>query len=134
MSKSGSERRVHRRVDARFKIQGSPEPGGVVARMVANNLSMAGLHCTSSADFPELTRLAVRLMLPVNGAPRAHEQAVDVEAVVVRREETAPSNAGDTRFQLALFFTKVDDTAKRCLASFIDGHGASPAGSTKRSE
>jgi len=131
MSKSGSDRRVHRRVEASFKLQGSPEPGGVVGRMVAHNLSLAGLHCTSSADFPELTRLAVRLLLPVDGARTAETHAVDVEAVVVRREETA-SNSGDARFQLALFFTKVDDTAKRYLASFIDARGGSPVGSPTR--
>jgi len=131
MAKSGSDRRAHRRVEARFTLQGSPETGGVVARMVADNLSMAGLHCTSTADFPELTRLAVRLMLPANGPRDAGTRAVDVEAVVVRREEAAAAaSSGEGRFQLALFFTKVDDTAKRCLASFIDGRGPRPTDST----
>jgi len=118
MNKSGSDRRAHRRVPASFTVQSSGAPGAVVARMVADNLSMAGLHCTSSADFPELTRLAVRLLLPVDGARTTETNAVDVEAVVVRRQE-APSS-GEKRFHLALFFTKLDDTAKRRLASFID--------------
>jgi len=131
MTKSGSDRRAHRRVEARFTLHGSPESGGVVARMVADNLSMAGLHCTSTADFPELTRLAVRLMLPVDGPRDTRTRAIDVEAVVVRREEaTASASSGEGRFQLALFFTKVDDTAKRCLASFINGRGNGRAGST----
>ena len=128
MSKSGSERRAHRRVAARFVLEGSPDAPGHVARMVASNLSMAGLQCTSSADFPELTRLAVRLELPFDGhdSPTA---PVEVEAVVVRREETESSSSAEGRFRLALFFTKVDDTAKRRLASFLEARGAARAGS-----
>ena len=128
MSKSESERRAHRRVAARFVLQGPPDAAGHVARMVASNLSMAGLQCTSSADFPELTRLAVRLELPVDDQHSA-TAAVDVEAVVVRREETESSSSGDGRFRLALFFTRVDDTAKRRLASFLEARGAARAGS-----
>ena len=126
MSNSGSERRAHRRVAARFVLQGPPDAAGHVARMVASNLSMGGLQCTSSADFPELTRLAVRLELPVDGQGSA-TAAVDIEAVVVRREETESSN-GDGRFRLALFFTKVDDTAKRRLASFLEAREGANAG------
>ena len=48
MSKSGSERRAHRRVAARFALSGTPDAGHV-ARMVASNLSMAGLQCTADA-------------------------------------------------------------------------------------
>jgi hypothetical protein len=127
MSKSGSERRAHRRVAARFALSGTPDAGHV-ARMVASNLSMAGLQCTSSADFPELTRLAVRLELPVDGQDSS-TAAVDIEAVVVRREETESSSSSEGRFRLALFFTKVDDTAKRRLASYLEARGAAHASS-----
>jgi len=129
MSKSGSERRAHRRFAARFVVQGGSDAAGHVARMVASNLSMAGLQCTSSADIPELTRLAVRLELPIDGRESLATGAVEVEAVVVRREETESSSGGEGRFRLALFFTKVDDTAKRRLASYIETLGAARAGS-----
>jgi hypothetical protein len=82
--------------------------------MVASDLSMGGLHCSSSQDYPEMTRLAVRLLLP-NGK---RVETVDVEAVVVRRTEL-PSASGGSRFELGLFFTGLADDARSSLARFL---------------
>jgi len=82
--------------------------------MVASDLSLGGLHCSSSQDYPEMTRLAVRLMLP-NGS---RVEALDVEAVVVRRAELA-SVSGGARFELGLFFTGLSDEARTRLARFL---------------
>jgi len=119
LSRSNADRRAHQRVDTTLEVQGTPEAGGVVARMVASNLSAGGLYCTSTADFAEMTRLAVRLILPDGGDKPGDAQPVDVEAVVVRREELRSTN-GDPRYRLALFFTKVDDDARKRLAGFVD--------------
>jgi hypothetical protein len=118
---SVKERRAHERLDTEINLHGSPEQGGVVARMVARNLSLGGLYCTSSRDFPEMARLAVRLMLPVNnGNPGELEvEPVDLEAVVVRREEIAVSG-GRARFDLALYFTNLEDSTRHQLKRFID--------------
>lgn len=91
-----------------------------MARVVANNVSLGGLYCTSNADFPEMTRLAVRLLLPhrVDGADET--QPLDLEAVVVRREELTPSTSGETRVRLGLFFTNVDDSARSRISRFLD--------------
>jgi hypothetical protein len=88
--------------------------------MVTDNLSLAGLQCTSCTDFPEMTRLAVRLMLPKADDGRDPSDAIDVEAVVVRRSSLDESSAGEARYQLALFFTGMDDSAKQRLASYLD--------------
>lgn len=119
MTKPGVERRAHPRIQTEFQLQGSPEAGGVVARMVANNISLAGLQCTSSSDFPEMTRLAVRLLLPSSNGSESGTECLDVEAVVVRSEETPSATTGSPRFELGLFFTGVDDETKQRLASFI---------------
>jgi hypothetical protein len=108
-----AERRRHPRVEAGFEVRGCPCDGGVVARMVARNLSLAGLQCVSSADFPEMTRLAVRMLLPDAVDP------VELEAVVVRSEHEAPSAGGEARYRLSLFFTGVGDTARERLARFL---------------
>lgn len=81
--------------------------------MTASDLSLGGLSCSSSRDYPEMTRLRVRLQLPTE--PKL---PVDVEAVVVRREERSASTGG-SRFELALFFTKMSDEAKETLARFL---------------
>ena len=116
-NENAAERRRHPRVEARFEMRGSPCDGGVVARMVARNLSLAGLQCVSTADFPEMTRLAVRMLLPDSADPAG--RPVELEAVVVRSEVEPPSLAGEARYRLSLFFTGVADDARECLARFL---------------
>jgi hypothetical protein len=115
LSRIPTERRAHQRIKTSVELEGAPDEGGVVARMTASNLSLGGLQCTSASGFPEMTRLAVRMMLPVNGS----EEPIDVEAVVVRCEEVNDSSSGDARFRLALFFTGLDDSARDRLSEFI---------------
>jgi len=43
---------------------------------------------------------------------------VDIEAVVVRRQEAA-SSSGAPRYELALFFTAMNDDARERLARFL---------------
>jgi hypothetical protein len=118
MSSIHTERRAHQRIDTDLQVQGSPEQGGVVARMTASNLSLGGLQCTSSSGFPEMTRLSVRVMLPAAHADEP--EPLDIEAVVVRCEEAPRACGGDARYTLALFFTCIDDIARERLSHFID--------------
>jgi hypothetical protein len=108
------ERRSHARFSHSIDIEGPPDSHGTAARMVASDLSMGGLHCSSSQDYPEMTRLSVRLQLP-NGA---RTETLDVQAVVVRRTELA-SSSGAPRFELGLFFTGMSDDAKERLQKFL---------------
>ena len=124
MSKTSiKERRAHERHATELTMQGSPDQGGVVARMVARNLSLGGLYCTSTRDFQEMARLAVRLMLPMqNGNPEEKDlQPVDLEAVVVRREEMH-GRGGKPRFDLALYFTNVETATERQIQCYLDKH------------
>jgi len=114
---SVDERRIHQRRDTVLKMHGTADEGGAVARMVARNLSLGGLYCTSAQDFPEMTRLAVRLMLPVAGYGKP--EALDVEAVVVRREQITEATNGDQRYELALYFTGLEETAQRRLETYL---------------
>ena len=118
MSNSVDERRKHQRRDTVLSMQGKDDGGEVVARMTAKNLSLGGLYCTSSKDYPEMTRLAVRLMLPDPGATGT--SPLDLEAVVVRRQELRQGTNGDDRYELALFFPTLESQAKQRLQSFLD--------------
>ena len=122
MTKTSVERRAHPRHATALDLQVTPEEGGVVARVVANNISLGGLYCTSNADFPEMTRLAVRLMLPTGNGRSLEPHPVDVEAVVVRREEVRPGLDDDPRYELGLFFTGLDDGVRERIARFVDSH------------
>jgi PilZ domain-containing protein len=116
--KSPVDRRSHARFTASFEVEGATQPGGSVARMVASDLSLGGIYCSSAADFPEMTRLAVRLLLPSDGASRSAAEPLDLEAVVVRRKKL-PSAAGTPRVELALFFTSMSDLQRERIAKFL---------------
>ncbi|NIM61063.1 MAG: hypothetical protein GTN89_09750 [Acidobacteria bacterium] len=113
-----AERRVNPRVSAVFDLQGIPDEGGVVARMQGADLSLGGLRCTSTADFPEMTQLAVRLLLPLAGEKQT--EPVDVKAVVVRRHEIPSATSDDLRYELALFFTGLEGDAKDRISRFLE--------------
>lgn len=115
MSKSQAERRSHARFQRTFDLEG--QAGTTVARMVASDLSLGGVYCASSHDFPEMTRLAVRMLLPNGTEP----EPVDAEAVVVRRKKLRSATGNDSRFELALFFTHVDDSGRERLARYLAG-------------
>ena len=86
--------------------------------MEGADLSLGGLRCTSTADFPEMTRLAVRLMLPIDG--NAQTEPVDIKAVVVRRTEIPSATQDESRFELALFFTDLEGDARDRITRFLD--------------
>ncbi len=74
--------------------------------------------------------MAVRLMLPMDHSDTASEP-VDLEAVVVRREEVRRSNGrreevrrsnGRQRYDIALYFTNVDPSAHDQLKRYLDHH------------
>lgn len=117
MSRSTVERRSHARFPHAFEVEAPADGNGNVARMTASDLSLGGLYCSSSHDYPEMTRLAVRLQLPADPLP----EPIEVEAVVVRREKRA-SVAGNGRFELALFFTGMSNDAREVLARFLARH------------
>lgn len=112
------ERRAHPRHPAELSLHASVEEGGTVARMVTRDLSLGGVYCTSKADFPEMTRLAVTLMVPIgnNGDTRG----LDIEAVVVRRRELGAASDGEPRFELGLYFTRMDDAAREEIERLVN--------------
>lgn len=117
MSRTTVERRTHARIPSRFEIEAGAGEGGTQARMVSHDLSLGGLQCSSSRDYAEMTRVAVRLLLPTESDP----EPVDVEAVVVRRREV-PAASGNARFELALFFTSMSDVCRERIARYLERH------------
>jgi len=117
LSSGHRERRQHPRADSRVEMEGVRDGGGILARMQTENLSLGGVYCSSSEDFPEMTRLAVRLRLPM-GDRRASVATVDAEAVVVRREKVQATD-GTPEYRLALFFTGLDPHGSELLEKYL---------------
>jgi c-di-GMP-binding flagellar brake protein YcgR len=112
------ERRAHARFPKSFDIEGTSTTDDAVARMIASDLSLGGLYCTSTVDYPEMTRLAVRLMLPDEEDAAPEEDAFDIEAVVVRRKKLK-SSTGNSKYELGLFFQRMTDEQRERIARFL---------------
>jgi hypothetical protein len=79
---------------------------------------MGGLYCRSDVGFPEMTRLAVSLELPVIGDAE-EPRLIEAEAVVVRQEQSEEEGE-EAPFRLALFFTVLDEQAEEVLFHFLE--------------
>lgn len=110
------ERRQHERHARTFSLTGLESNREVQARMVARDLSLSGLSCTSDICFDEMTRLALQLRLPIE--EMSEPETVDLEAVVVRHRPLISTN-GDPRYELALFFTGVQEDARDKLKRYL---------------
>lgn len=110
------ERRRNQRYPRNFALTGIDSSREVHTRMIARDLSLSGLSCTSDVCFDEMTRLALRLMLPLD--PAAEPETIELEAVVVRHRPI-PSNNGESRFELALFFTGIQADTRDKLRRYL---------------
>jgi hypothetical protein len=121
-SNHDDERRVHPRYPRSLELSGSPARGGSPALLVASNVSLGGVYCTSDQDFPEMTRLAVRMTLPPRPGRRSEPEPLDLSAIVVRRLELAPGRerAERARFELALLFHELTPPQRERLAELLE--------------
>ena len=120
--KDGRERRAHERFDQTFTFETGELDDGRKVKLIANNLSLGGVHCTSDVGFQEMSRLAVRLELPTpttTPTDSSAMSALDLEAIVVRTEEvTLPD--GNNKFELALLFNNLGDEQRKRLARYLE--------------
>ena len=115
---AGAERRAHPRLQKSFELSGDASGGEPVARMVASDLSLGGLYCVSNRDYAEMTQLSVRLDL--SPQPDSEENGMlEVDAVVVRRNPLRSPTTGESRYELALFFTGLTDDQRERIAGFL---------------
>jgi hypothetical protein len=115
LAKPTVERRAHARFQKSVEIEGKSPQDDATAMMIASDLSLGGLYCTSTTRFPEMTRLSVRLNLPGDGDRNG---PLELDAVVVR-EQQLESSTGNSRYELALFFMGMTDLQRERLARFL---------------
>ena len=119
MSLSGAERRKGKRVDANLKleVQIPSTAGGVSpATMETLNLSTSGVYFRSDHYIEPMTRLEMKLELPVDD--EGGVAAATCEGIVVRVVPEDPTVEVDQR-EIAVFFTRIDDEGLQHLEDHI---------------
>jgi len=116
------DKRRHPRVAQRLRVRSDIREPRLELETI--DLSVGGLRCTAPVFLPPMTRMALSLVLPhTPGAPE-EEQVVSGEAVVVR-SEPAESGGSDELYNVALFFSRMEDADRQRLQSFLKNRSRS---------
>jgi hypothetical protein len=88
------------------------------ARVESINVSANGVYFSSETFIPELTRLDITLELPRSDEKKSRKDSVVCTGVVVRTEPPE-RREGVRAYEIACFFTSIDNADKEILESYI---------------
>ena len=115
MTKPDDKRR-HPRVAHRLKVRSDFREPRLELETI--DLSAGGLRCTAPVFLSPMTRMALSLVLPPGPGGSDEEQVVSGEAVVVRSEPAAPGKPGEL-YNVALFFSRMEEADRQRLQNFL---------------
>jgi hypothetical protein len=118
MSKTNTkDRRSSERVTLWSPVELAGPEGAAPAAL--KNLSVAGICCTTSRAFPELSLVKVMLDLPSPAAEaRSERTRLELTGAVVRCVPLR-HGTGKRRFEVALYFTELTARARQSLADLV---------------
>ncbi|MGH9749603.1 MAG: PilZ domain-containing protein [Candidatus Polarisedimenticolia bacterium] len=114
------DKRRHPRVARKIRVRST---GREAVELETIDLSAGGFSCTAPAFLAPMTKLAVSLVLPAH--EQAPEQSVEGEAVVVRTQPDTPGR-GNGEYQVAVFFSRMDEDDRRTLQRFLAAGAGKP--------
>jgi PilZ domain len=114
------EKRQHPRVRDRLTLHSSCEETGPVD-MSTLNLSLGGVQVITDRYLPLMTRVEVTFHLPPEAGLDTRPRPVMAEAVVVRILPPAPGPEART-FEMALFFSRMEQRDRTALARYLSAH------------
>lgn len=88
------------------------------ARVRSLNVSANGVYFSSSRYIPVLTKLDITLDLPLADDEDAKGESVVCRGVVVRTEPEE-EREGQDEYQIACYFTSIDEADRETLESYI---------------
>lgn len=103
------DRRRYPRSQRGLKLAVEDSGPGVLNHI--DNISATGVLCHTVKPLPLMARISVMVDLP-----KPVEKRIEAEGIVVRCE---PHELGDDNFVVAIFFTKVSETDKEAINSFV---------------
>ena len=109
------DKRQHPRIAQRLAVR-TRDTSGVELETI--NLSAGGLSCNSPAFLAPMTRMALSLELPAQGA--IGSAVVEGEAVVVRTDPPQSSATHSGAYRIALFFSRMEDEHRRLLKDYLE--------------
>ncbi|MFH1061419.1 MAG: PilZ domain-containing protein [Candidatus Omnitrophota bacterium] len=109
-----------RRTDKRFDVQLPIKIGGSDFEIATDtkNISSTGIYCQVDRFLPVMTRLCLKMSIPLIENNRKVEKNIDCKAVVVRiRPESRLEHINS--YQLGLFFTDIKSQDRELISRYL---------------
>jgi c-di-GMP-binding flagellar brake protein YcgR len=91
--------------------------------MSTTDLSLGGAQVVTSRFLPLMTRVEIVLHLPPEDSADPRPRAVRAEAVVVRVSPPQP-RGGSGSYEMALFFSRMEQQDRSALARYLSAQSA----------
>lgn len=118
MTRQVAERRKNQRVDL-----DSPNPTldltGDGKSALLKNISLSGLSCISTQEIPEMTMVDLKIQLPALPEEEAEYYSFACKGAVIRCEPLTRGGS-QRKWDIAIYFTDVDDTNKGILENYVE--------------
>lgn len=106
------ERRRYPRINQNLRFDLFDDTSEIQAESI--NLSRNGVYCKLDHSIPFMTKVKIRLALPVNRSEQ-ELKSIECNGVVVRNDE----NPDDARCRVAIFFNDIGSFEQRQLDAYL---------------
>lgn len=108
-----------RRIDPRLKdnLPLSIKASGCDIVTQTKDISCSGAYCSIDKFIKPMTRLDIKMQLPLNLRDRNRALKIHCQGTVVRVEAANPGG-----FNIAIFFNRIKDGDKRRIAEYVNQH------------
>lgn len=114
----GIERRVHPRIKENIPVSISSEGYNIITQ--TKDLSCAGAYCWIDKEIALMTKLQIIMKIPNTIDENKEPKKIKCEGVVVRTEISVNvDNSVKPGYNIAVYFTNIDQKAKDSIAEFI---------------
>ena len=114
--KKGAERRAQPRFDVALPLRIGTDDFQFATD--TKNLSSSGIYCSVDRFVPVMTKLSLKLRIPLIEKNRKVEKGVDCQAVVVRISPES-AQAQSQPYQVGLFFTQIEDDDRQLINQYL---------------
>lgn len=109
-----------RRIDKRFDVQLPIKIDGADFQITTDtkNISSSGIYCQVDRFLPVMTKLGLKLLIPLIENNRKVEKNINCEAVVVRIEPESTIEQVSS-YQLGVFFTNIKNQDREVISRYL---------------
>jgi len=115
----GVEHRKHPRINERLQFKLKTNHFHIVTETI--NLSCIGAYCQVNKYIPLMTSLDIVLALPHVDKEGKFEY-VECNGLVVRVEKVSLDANGHNAYNIAIYFSEIEDSEKQKIESFFERH------------